>query len=217
MPEPQEESTPDPEAESAEWQCRNCHERHAPNFFACWKCGSDRAGIPDPEFSVYDPIGIHFFESLENRSGLNLQLPDSCYYLLPIGLLYAGYEIYWMSTPVLSIDSLVRTGGATTFMAVMNANQVLGLVAMSLFLIFVGMPITGQCWKLARELFASDDSATGLERLENLSRSFIQMFVLPETIGRPARWFRIFYYGSFLVLILAILAKFLKVAVTGPA
>jgi hypothetical protein len=211
------ESESEPEAEAGEWQCQNCHERHAPNFFACWKCGADRAGVPDPEFSVYDPASIHFFDSLENRRGLNQQLPDSCYYLLPIFLLHASYELYSMSPPVLSIDSLVRAGSATTLIAVMNAKQVLGLVAMSFFLIFVGMPIAGQCWKLARELVARQDSATELERRENLSHSFIKMFVLPDRIGKSARWFGVVYYGSFLVLLLALLAKFFEIAVTGQA
>ncbi len=215
MSESQVESESEPEAEAVEWQCQNCHERHASNFFACWKCGSDRAGVPDPEFSVYDTASIHFFDSLENHRDLKLQLPDSCYYLLPICLLHASYELFSMSTPVLSIDSLVTSGELPFNFTEITSRPVVGLLALTLFFPLVLFPIGVQCWKLIPELFSRRDSATSLDQLETVSRKFLQMFVLPETIGNSSPWFQRFYYVSFLVLLLAPLAKFLQLAIIG--
>lgn len=209
------ESESEPEAEAGEWQCQNCHERHAPNFFACWKCGADRAGVPDPEFSVYDPASIHFFDSLENRRGLNLQLPDSCYYLLPLFLLHASYELYSMSPPVLSIDSLVTWCEQPFSFMQMTSRPVVGLLALTLFFPLVLLPIGVQCWKLVPELFSRRDSANSLDQLETVSREFLRMFVLPDRIGHSLPWFPRFYYASFLVLLLAPVVKFLKLAIIG--
>ena len=33
------------------WQCRHCGELAAHTFEVCWKCGTDREGTPDPNFT----------------------------------------------------------------------------------------------------------------------------------------------------------------------
>ena len=38
--------------DSLPWKCPNCHEEVEHNFDICWRCGTDREGISDPEFAA---------------------------------------------------------------------------------------------------------------------------------------------------------------------
>jgi hypothetical protein len=38
------------------WECPKCHERHEDSFEVCWKCGTSRTGVEDPDFQTADQI-----------------------------------------------------------------------------------------------------------------------------------------------------------------
>jgi hypothetical protein len=38
------------------WQCAKCDERLYDNFDVCWRCGTSKDGVEDPNFRIADDI-----------------------------------------------------------------------------------------------------------------------------------------------------------------
>ena len=80
------------------WDCLNCGEDQEETFDACWKCGTSRSGVPDPDFEKRSQV----ITSSDPDADLVLDFTcDKC------GLQHARVEWLWMERRGLN---LIRSG-----------------------------------------------------------------------------------------------------------